>query len=100
MLQSGVSRSELLIALDTLLRQYDHELEAQGIQPSGLRWQLRECNYSCQNGQGQTKKHIKMMEQKDSSVLDLNISQSERGLACRKIKSEIYAQEKELGSDL
>ena len=102
MLQSRVNRPTLNVAIDTLLRKYDEGLQGRGLEPSNLRWQLRESNYNAieemekrreesqeSNGEGNNKKTEEDKEGEVPVIGDLGLTWDRVGDACRRIRSEI-----------
>ena len=59
MLNSGVGRPALMVTLNVLLKKYDEELDQLGLEPSGLRGQLREANDCRRNDLRETRRKAK-----------------------------------------
>ena len=107
MLDGGAGRrwQAMLVALDNLLEKYDKGLEAQGLEPSDLRGQLREVNEQRQadlNNMENTNRARIMSGQKSSNelrVIDLKVPEEERYAFCRQVRAEIGAEEDDLMAD-
>ena len=83
MLNSTISCSKLLVALDFMLEKYDDGLMAKGMQPSDLRWRLRETNYQNQPENLGT----------GADISDLGVSDATCNMYCRQIRDELTASE-------
>lgn len=109
MVNSGAGRKNVLIALDHFIGKFDGELQAKGLEPSGLRWQLREVNHSRAEELKKRKEGVVALAKawdatkRDTvnhkgkpMVDDLDISRSERQAAFTEMREEILAQENRL----
>ena len=109
MLNSGAGRPALMVTLDVLLKKYDEELDQLGLEPSGLRGQLREANDNRRNDLKEMRRQAKWAartiiedeieegsEDEDSTVAsvdDLGISIEQRNASCQQIRAEMGEEE-------
>ena len=100
MLNSEVGDKKLLVALESLIEKYDDQLTSKGLEPSGLVWRLRECNFERQKQAKKKSRKCKGGKGTSHEMIELAISPEERKLCCGEVLAEVRAEGKVLRDDI